>query len=102
MTKETIESFLAEAGTGCQHFSSRSYLLTILLPPAITRELCKYDAHGNQDKTNTLYEFTIVTVPKASKAAVLEMEEAVTQADNAVDRMAAGPSSLEATTFLLL
>jgi len=69
-------------------FSSRSYLLTILLPPAITRELCKYDAHGNQDKTNTLTNY-IVTVPKASKAAVLEMEEAVTQADNAVDRMAA-------------
>jgi len=98
-TKETIESLLAEAGTGGQHFSSRTYLLTILLPPAITRELCKYDAHGNQDKTNTLFEFTIVTVPEASNAAVLDMAEAVTQADNTADRMAAAPSSLEATNL---
>jgi hypothetical protein len=44
----------------------------------VTRELCKFDTHGNPCKTQTTIELTITAIPKASDRA-LNMEEAITQ-----------------------
>jgi hypothetical protein len=62
---------------------------------AVTRELCKFDALGNPCKTQTIIEFTIAAVPKASDAGVLNMEEAVTQQKNVFDSMMPAPSSIK-------
>jgi hypothetical protein len=62
---------------------------------AITRELCKYDSHGNQRKTGIIVEFTITTTFKAPDAAGLNMEEAVARAKDAIVHMKLPPSSLE-------
>jgi hypothetical protein len=62
---------------------------------AITRELCKYDSHGNRHKTGIIIEFTIITTSMASDAAGLNMEEAVAQAKDALVHMKLAPSSLE-------
>jgi hypothetical protein len=76
-TKDTIELLLAEG-------ASRG---------TITRELSKYDAHGNQRKTKSIVEFTIVTISKATDAAGLNMEEAFTQWRDPFQNMKPIPSS---------
>ena len=60
---------------------------------AITRELCKYDSHGNRRKTGIIIEFTITTTSMASDAAGLNMEEAVAQGKDALVHMNLAPSS---------
>ena len=60
----------------------------------ITRELNTHDAHGNQHKTQTTIEFTIMALANASGAAVLNMKEAAAQGKGAVDRMRPASSSL--------
>ena len=64
-----------------------SFLCTNKPPLAITRDLCEYDGHGNQRKTQTIIEFAIVATSKASDAAELDMEAAVTQGNDDLDRM---------------
>jgi len=78
-TKETVESLLAEGAAG-----------------VITRELCKDDANGKQCKTQTIIEFTIVAISKASDAAgSLNMDEAVTRGKEALNLMKPPSSSFE-------
>ncbi|KIM85063.1 hypothetical protein PILCRDRAFT_817902, partial [Piloderma croceum F 1598] len=75
-TKDTVDSLLTEGAAG-----------------VVTRELCKFDvAHGNPCKTQTIIEFTIAAVPKASDAGVLNMEEAITQQRDVLDSMIPAPS----------
>jgi hypothetical protein len=62
------------------------------LSSVVTRELCKFDAHGNPCKTQTIIELTIAAVPKASDAGVLNMEEAITQQMNVLGCMIPAPS----------
>ena len=62
---------------------------------AVTRELSKFDALGNPCKTQTIIEFTITAVPKASDAGVLNMEEAITQQKDVLDSMIPAPSSVK-------
>lgn len=64
---------------------------------AITQELCKHDAHGNQLKTQITIEFTIMSVAKASHADVAKsnIEEVVLQGGNALDHTKPVPSSFE-------
>ena len=68
------------------------FLCTNKPPLAITRDLCEYDGHGNQRKTQTIIEFTIVATSKVSGAAELDMEAAVTQGHDELDRMKPHPS----------
>jgi hypothetical protein len=104
-TKETIESFLAEgAGTsGGMYISLRipfdnSHILSV-----VTRELCQYDRHGNQRKSEIVIQFTIVAISKASTADTpeLNMEEAVAQGKDALNLMKPAPSSFEPIQALL-
>jgi hypothetical protein len=76
-TKDTIELLLAEA-------ASRG---------TVVRELSKYDAHGNQRKTQSIVEFTIVTISQATNTAGLNMDEAFTQGRDAVHNMKPIPLS---------
>ena len=61
---------------------------------AISRELSKFDSHGNQRNTQIIIEFTITAVSKANDAAVLNMEEAVAQGKGALVHMMPASSSL--------
>ena len=72
-----------------------SFLCTNKPPLAITRDLCKYDVHGNQRKTQTIVEFTIVATSRVSNAAELNMGAAVTQVNDELDRMKPIHSSFE-------
>jgi hypothetical protein len=95
-TSGTIESLLAEGAAGGQrHIIYHSYALTIPQLPAITRDLCKYDVHGNQRKTQTIVEFTIVATSRVSNAAELNMGVAVTQVNDELDRMKPIQTSFE-------
>ncbi|KIM86900.1 hypothetical protein PILCRDRAFT_815342 [Piloderma croceum F 1598] len=76
-TKDAIDSLLTEGAAG-----------------VVTRELCKFDALGNPCKTQTIIELTIVAVPNASDAGVLNMEETVTQQNDVLDSMIPAPSSI--------
>ena len=74
---------------------SMSFLCTNKPPLAITRDLCEYDAHGNQRKTQTIVEFIIVATSKASDTAELNMEAALTQGNYELDHMQLIHSSFE-------
>ena len=70
--------------------SAHKHLLSV-----VTRELCKFDAaNGNPCKTQTIIEFMIAAVPKASDAGVLNMEEAITQQRDILDSMILAPLSV--------
>jgi hypothetical protein len=56
--------------------------------------MCKADAHGNQRKSQTTIEFTIVAVSEASDTVEQNMEEVVTPGKDALDRIKPTPSSL--------
>jgi hypothetical protein len=86
-TKGGIESLLAEGASGGLHLLVSALFANSNPPLAITRELCKQDAGGNQRKTQTILEFTIVAISKESDVTELKMEEAVAQGKNALDRM---------------
>jgi hypothetical protein len=70
--------------------SADKHLLSV-----VTRELCKFNVHGNPCKTQTIIELTIAAVPKASDAGVLNMEEAITQQKNVLDSVMPAPSSVK-------
>jgi hypothetical protein len=71
--------------------SAHKHLLSV-----VTQELCKFDAaHGNPCNTQTILEFMIAAVPKASDAGVLNMEEAIAQQRDVLDSMIPGPSSVK-------
>jgi hypothetical protein len=76
-TKDAIELLLAE-GASCG---------------TVVRELSKHDTHGNQRKTRSIVEFTIVTISKTTDAAGLNIDEAFTQGGDAFHSMTLIPSS---------
>ena len=95
VTKDTIEVLLVEGAAGRLYIFMLNLFANNQSFLAITRELCKYDPHGNRRKTGIIIEFTITTTSKASDAAGLNMEEAVTQGKNALVHMKQAPSSFE-------
>ena len=90
-TKEGIMSLLAEGASGGLYLLVLSLFSDSNPPLAITRELYNHDADGNQRKTQTILEFTIVATSEASDAAELNTKEAT----NALDRMKPVQSSVE-------
>jgi hypothetical protein len=99
-TKEVIGSLLAEGAEGGMYLLMLALFADINSPLAITRELCKHDAHGNKRKTQTILKFTLVAISKTSDAAGLNMEEAVSQGINAICFMESAPSFSESATVI--
>jgi hypothetical protein len=98
-TNGTIESLLAEGAGGgqqCLSYVGSIYHVTSPPPLAITRDLLKNDARGNQTRTQTIVEFTIMAIPtEAPDAAGLNMEQAVAQGRAAFDHMKSVQSSVD-------
>lgn len=60
----------------------------------VTRELCKFNGLGNSYKTQTIIELTIMAIPEASDAGVLNIKEAITQQKDVLDNVIPAPSSI--------
>jgi hypothetical protein len=69
-----------------------SHLLSV-----VTRELCKHDRHGNQQKTQIVIQFTIVAVSETSDADADELNagDALAQAKDELSDVKSIPSRLE-------
>ena len=94
-TKDVIESLLTEGAAQGLHILMLHPFANMVILSVITRQLCKQDTRGNQHQSQTIVEFTIVAISKASDAAILNMEEAVMQENNVLDRMKLVPSLAE-------
>jgi hypothetical protein len=93
-TRDTIESLLTERAAGGQYNPFSNIFANYHILSVITRELKKPNTHENQRSTKSIIEFTIIAVSKASDAAGLNIEDAVAQAQDAIDGMQPAPSSL--------
>ena len=94
VVKGTIASLLAEGANGSEFFLIHpltEYKLNFITL-AVTRQLCNSEStKGNHHDIRTIIEFAITSLATLSGAAQAQMDEAVTQGNEAIETPVASP-----------